>query len=119
MKLTRYELSFFDEPQNVGFIQGLKAKNSQKLIANFENFLIVPNYEEILKKINREIEYPASFFTERGIEKFILDIKKIIKFINKRKDGYSVITKEIILNKNDIVLYQDEYQVIIPIDYKK
>lgn len=87
MLLTRYELSFYGEPQNIGFIQGLKEQNlSNKaidlLIEQFNESLVIPDFS-ILKPL-QENEYLASFFTVKGLSFFSNDIKKIIKFIEKR-----------------------------------
>lgn len=120
MELIRYELAFCGEIQQIGFIQGLKDigvtnKTIDKLITGFEINLNIPNYSEF--KCEKGY-YIASFFTKKGTQVFEQDIQKIIKFLDKKDNGFSIIQKEIIVDENDeSIVYQDQYQVLLPIKY--
>lgn len=118
MKLFRYELSYFDEPQGVGFIQGLKDmklnnKKIDRLIQILDNELDIPNYCGFEKKKGK---YIASFFTETGFEKFQEIINKIITEIDRKDNGFGVIKKTIVINETEHVIYQDEYQILLYLD---
>lgn len=109
MKLTRFELSFEGEAQEVGFIIGLKdaginEKTIQSLVSVFDKALEVPHPECRTK----------SYFTEAGAEKFATGIEKIIKAVNQKKNGWAV--NKIILEAEPTALHivhMDCYQVLI------
>jgi hypothetical protein len=117
MKFIRYELSFFGERQNIGFIQGLKEQGIpdntiDELIKVFDAELSIPPFHNFT--FDRTQEYPASFFTVKGEEKFKDVIRKIITFIESLQNGWEVEKIEMDLNLEDErILYIDEYQAII------
>lgn len=120
MNLIRYELDFFGEPQEVGFIQGLKDQGLNNkiiddLICTFDKELAIPNYSEFKSKKGK---YIASFFTEAGLIKFKKSINKIISFINQQENGFSVIKKAIKLKDTEHILYKDENQILIYLNRK-
>ena len=112
--LIRFELSFENEPQNVGLFTGLTdtgiSKNTLTMFLHAFDHLLVPNmgYENV--------EY---WFTEYGLQEFLstlVDIRNVI-----RRHGWNIVYK--IMEPDDDVrhgiLYEDDFQVAVAYDTAK
>jgi len=115
--LYRYELYFFDEPQTIGFIQGLRdvgipEQKIDELIAVFDKKLPIPPFDF---EYDKSTVYAASYFTEKGRETFFPVIKGIQEHIESLENGFELV--EDVMESNEF-LYEDDYQVVLlkPID---
>lgn len=112
-KLYRYELAYFGELQGIGFITGLKDLGLaneliDQLVYDFDQTLPLPNFNSIT--YNKGIEYPASYFTEKGKERFSSSIQKIIEHVDSLNTEWEVI-EEII--EDYTTVYEDNFQALV------
>lgn len=113
-KLTRFELFNGGESQKLGFIRGLEDMDISEdlksaLVYNFNKELKLPPKSIYKRQVDKGY-YIASYFTEKGLQKFSKEIKDIINVVND--EGMYTVGKIITLQEKDLVLYEDEYQVI-------
>lgn len=109
-KLFRFELSFFGEPQGVGFLQGLddvglRGAIRDDLYALFDSLPI------------HELDQPGGvsfWFTEEGIRKYEEAIKRVADAISGK--GWELIGASINDNLENAV-YKDRFQVAFPLEY--
>lgn len=112
-KLYRYELAYFGELQGIGFITGLKDlgisdKFIDQLIQEFDQTLTIPDFDSLT--YNKGIEYPASYFTEKGKELFSSSIQKIIDHVDSLNTEWEVV-EEII--EDYTAVYEDNLQALV------
>lgn len=113
MKVTRYELYFCGEPQDIGFIQGIKdnSMHAEKLLERFDKELPIPDFNVF--DVDKAREYPASYFTENGDTYFQEDIQRIISFFEKSDEGFEVEKIEMELEDKKNVIYEDTFQIVL------
>ncbi len=109
--LYRYELYVDGEYQGVGILQGLddmfSSDRAHGLVWPFNRELKVPPYSQFNGKLT------ASFFTEKGREKF-KDSIAVVKTAYEEETCFEV--RELTIEQADIayaVLWEDEDQVIV------
>ena len=108
---TRYELYLDGEPQEVGFIVGLKDTGLSRdecldLIHDFDTDLPYPSIDkEVWKK------RPLAYFTQYGVEYFQETIQRILD-VYKEIGLFEVVKIESSLDGQEIV-YEDDYQVVV------
>lgn len=117
MRLTRYELTFFGERQDVGFIQGLKdqsipALTVQKYLQTFEEELIIPVFP--IEFVEAGVNYLASYFTECGSIRFKEEIEALISYVEGKGDGWEVERIEVDMEAVQRQMkYLDTYQALV------
>lgn len=112
MNITRFELLFDGDYQNIGIFQGAKDVGVELDMGVFDDQLAMPNYESM--SVDRSIGYAASFFTEEGLKQFHGAIQMAMSAIHREENGWEVIEiKEEVKEKDSRVLYQDNHQVIL------
>lgn len=105
----RYELYVGDEYQGIGFLQGLS------------ELWLDEDYEESLLNMFIKMKIPSfymgnklktkAYFTERGKRVFQKAIQKVIDVFNE--NGMFEVREKIDDFKEDEILYEDEYQIIV------
>lgn len=125
MQLTRFEMEYFGEVQNVGMFVilnelSMREDTRKRLLEKFDKEMNIPNVDSLNINLNKSEEYIASFFTPKGLEYFKEDILKIRKYIASKNNGYKVVKELLNINDDDRdIVYKDEYQYLIKIKYKK
>lgn len=121
MKAFRYELHFFGESQGIGFIQGLADVGVPEnlidtLITRFDREMPIPDFSSL--DYQKGTEYPASYFSERGLAAFRRDIESIVSYIEELDNGWEVVMLERFVPEVGI-LYRDPFQLMIVQPYGK
>lgn len=109
-KLFRFELSFFGDPQEVGFLQGLNDVGLRDTIRDdlcslFDSLPI------------HELDEPdgvSFWFTEEGAREYEEAIKRVADAISGK--GWELIDASINDNLENAV-YKDRFQVAFPLEY--
>lgn len=119
MKIFRYELHFFGEEQGVGFIQGLADVGIPEylidtLISRLDREMPIPDFSSFDYRTGTE--YPASYFSDRGLAAFRRDIETIVSYIEELDNGWEVVLLERNMPDTGIV-YQDAFQLMIKQSY--
>lgn len=107
--ITRFELSFFDEPQEVGFLNGLcDAGFPDESIINLLTLFETMPAPDLDPKMR-----PSFWFTEFGVSSFIEEIALVQKSVHRY--GWDLIYASVPARKltEEDILYQDSYQFAI------
>lgn len=135
--LTRFEIFVNGESQGVGFLRGLEDMEisehlKSRLMYTFNKELPMPPRDMIecslvRNKANTKVNIEnlfsyyknigdgkrlVSYFTEKGLKKFNMQIQSIINVVNRKLDYEYTIGKIVLDKDDDLVVYEDEYQVI-------
>lgn len=113
MRFHRFELAFCDEPQNIGFMQGLEDVG---LPIELESELHQPFDDELESPVIRSIthEQVEFWFTEAGYQKFLPHILKIAAAIAQHNDDWCLLYGTMDADVSTAV-YSDQYQAAWPI----
>lgn len=113
MKGYRYELSFFEEPQNIGIFQGLNSLDFDLEIQEKISELIFKDFKELIvpEKIYKEYKDNTiySYFTEEGNNFFEKQLLKLKKFYKYNNFDVILIIEEI---SEENIVYKDNYQIL-------
>lgn len=117
-KLFRYEMFFEGQYQDIGVFMGLKETNLREgiqryLLSPFDDELIVPDTNLYLcEEKNKKV---LAFFTEKGEEKFKKYVDKLS--LEVYEDEVFDVGRIIIDLKEEDIVYKDEYQLLVKVDY--
>lgn len=131
--LTRFEIFVNGESQGIGFLKGVEdmeisERLKSSLLYTFNKELPMPprdiiEYSLARNKVNIENLFSyyknagngkrlVSYFTQKGLKKFNMQIQNIINVVNRKLDYEYTIGKIVLDKDDDLVVYEDEYQVI-------
>lgn len=102
-KYRRFELEFCG---------GISEELLNNLIANFDQNLTIPNFEDF--DYDKGRFYPASYFTDKGYDRFETTINSIIKEVERLDNGWEIVEEAV---NSEGLLYKDEMQVVILKEY--
>lgn len=102
----RYELYIGDEPQHIGFIQGLDELqiDTSEYVKPFDDSMPIPKLHGM---------HTSSWFTEYGEKTFLSAIRQIIYLF---EDNGLFNVRRITVDSLDDIIYEDEYQAIINLE---
>ena len=112
MKVYRFELSFFDEPQGVGILQGLdetalSGRKVIRLLEPFQSKLRCPDLSD--KNVNGS--GVVFWFTEEGLREFCSAIHNIIAALDPSGWGVIMCEKDLCDGEEAFSVYSDKYQI--------
>lgn len=104
----RYELYIDDEPQEIGFLQGISELDMDDetiapYMSLFDHELIIPVH------ILEENRHTKSWFTEAGEQKFLADIKALCNLYESQGLFH---VKRISSHEIENIIYADCFQVL-------
>lgn len=119
MKLTRFELSFDGELQDVGMFQGLpdvglRCDKYDRLLGLFED--LKSPFLDFKVFDHQDFEAVSFWFTPLGLKRFQKEINQVQQTI--RLKGWDLVRAEIDDQYVDPI-YKDEYQMAVPVEQAK
>lgn len=114
MRLYRFELTFCDEPQDVGLFQGLEdaLPGNEVMYITKTLFAALPEPE-----VAEEFSYEplCCWFTEAGLDKFMEELKFVTAHL--AAVGWGVCAAVIEVGSLEYAAYKDADQVVFPVEY--